>query len=119
MPPVAKTPIPARTASVAVAATVVAPVARRAITTDRSRALHLTTSSSVAITSSPSRSSPIRTIPSTIATVAGVAPSSRTISSTARATSRFSGRGRPWAISVLSSATTGRPASSASETSRV
>ena len=44
-PPVANTPIPARTASVAVAATVVAPVARRAITTARSRALHLATSS--------------------------------------------------------------------------
>ena len=110
--------IPARAASVAVAATVVAPVARRAITTARSRALHLATSSP-AIASSPSRSSPIRTIPSTTAIVAGTAPSSRTTSSAATATSRFSGRGSPWAMIVLSSATTGRPSSSASVTSRV
>ena len=115
----ANTLIPARTASVAVAATVVAPVARRAITTARSRALHLATSSPAAIVSIPASSSPIRTIPSTIAIVAGTAPSSRTASSIPCATWRFSGRGRPWAISVLSSATTGRPASSASETSRV
>ena len=110
----ANTPMPARTASVAVAATVVAPVARRAMTTGRSRALHLATSSSADRARAPRRSSPIRTIPSTIAIVAGTAPSSRTAASIMRAISTFSGRGSPWAISVLSSATTGRPSSSAS-----
>jgi hypothetical protein len=61
----------------------------------------------------------MRTMPSTTAIVAGTAPSSRTMFSIARAISTFSGRGSPWAISVLSSATTGRPSSSALETSRV
>ena len=44
------------------------------------------------------------------ATVAGTAPASRTAASDASATSRFWGYGRPWLISVDSSATTGRPA---------
>jgi hypothetical protein len=51
--------------------------------------------------------------------VAGTAPSSRTTSSMARAISTFSGRGSPWEMIVLSSATTGRPPSSASVISRV
>ena len=42
--------------------------------------------------------------------VAGTAPAARTVCSISRATRRLSGRGRPWEMIVLSSATTGRPA---------
>ena len=49
--------------------------------------------------------------------VAGTAPPARTAASTSSAAARLSGRGSPWASSVLSSATTGRPALSASATS--
>ena len=52
-----------------------------------------------------------------MAMVAGVAPCSRTIDSTSRATSRFDGRGSPWLIIVDSSATTGFPAARAAATS--
>ena len=52
-----------------------------------------------------------------MATVAGTAPVvSRTAASDAVATSRFWGYGKPWLISVDSSATTGRPAASAAAT---
>ena len=44
-----------------------------------------------------------------MATVAGTAPASRTAASDARATAMLSGYGRPWLISVDSSATTGSP----------
>ena len=48
--------------------------------------------------------------PARTATVAGTAPGiSRTAASEAAATSRFCGYGRPWLMSVDSSATTGRP----------
>ena len=70
-------------------------------------------SSPSASASSAGPSSPIRTAPSTTAIVAGTAPSRRTTSSSSRATSRLRPRGSPWAISVLSSATTGTPAASA------
>ena len=42
---------------------------------------------------------------------------SRTVASISRATRRLSGRGSPWAMIVLSSATTGLPAASAASTS--
>ena len=71
----------------------------------------------VASASSAASSSPTRSRPSWIATVAGTRPASRTAASDARATSRFAGYGRPWLISVDSSATTGRPSASASATS--
>src|SRR5262249_22681053 len=61
--------------------------------------------------------SPTCTTPSSTATVAGTAPVARTTSSTCRATSRLSGRGRPWLMIVDSRATTGRPAASADPTS--
>ena len=55
----------------------------------------------------------MRITPSITAIVAGTAPASRTAASTARAVSRFSGQGRPWAITVDSSPTTARPVASA------
>ena len=116
-PPVANTRMPARAARCDVAATVVARPRRaperarghgrriwpprprrRAPRADRPRA----------------RSS---TSPARIAIVAGTAPRSRTMASISRATRRLSGRGRPWAMIVLSSATTGRPSSRAARTS--
>ena len=105
----ANTPIPARTASREVAATVVAPCAPRAAAGARSRTPHLTTSPRAAIASSAASSSPIRTSPSTSAIVAGTAPAARTAASISRATPRLRGRGSPWEMIVLSSATTGRP----------
>src|SRR3546814_3948106 len=45
--------------------------------------------------------------------VAGTAPPARTIASTPRAVSTLRGKGMPWAMIVLSRATTGRPAASA------
>src|SRR4029078_7227060 len=66
---------------------------------------------------SASSSSPTVTSPPMTAIVAGTAPCERTASSISRATRRLSGRGSPWAMIVLSSATTGRPPASASATS--
>ena len=66
-------------------------------------------SSRVAIASSAASSSPIRTVPSSSAIVAGTAPAARTASSSSRAIRALSGRGRPWAMIVDSSATTGPP----------
>ena len=51
--------------------------------------------------------------------VAGTAPPSRMIRSTSVAIATFCGYGMPWLMIVLSSATTGRPAASASRTSSV
>src|SRR5262249_43560168 len=51
------------------------------------------------------------------ATVAGTAPPSRTACSNSRASTALSGRGRPWLMIVLSSATTARPSARASATS--
>ena len=59
----------------------------------------------------------MRASPATTAIVAGTAPAARTSASSSRATSRLRGRGSPWLISVLSSATTGRPPATASATS--
>jgi len=77
----------------------------------------LITPSRRAIADSAASSSPIRTAPATTAIVAGTAPAARTAASASRATRRLSGAGSPCAISVLSSATTPRPARSASATS--
>ena len=77
----------------------------------------MTTSSDSAIASSASSSSPTRTSPPTTAMVAGTAPAERTAASNSRATRRLSGRGSPWLMIVLSRATTGPPAASASRTS--
>ena len=64
--------------------------------------------------SSAASSSPTRTSPPRIAIVAGTAPrGAHRRPRSPRATRRLSGRGSPWAMIVLSSATTGRPASSA------
>ena len=72
----------------------------------------------VASASRASASSPTSSRPSRIATVAGTAPAvSRTAASDASATSRFCGYGKPWLISVDSSATTGRPSARAAATS--
>src|SRR5215210_6902782 len=49
--------------------------------------------------------------------VAGTPPSRRTRTSTSRASSRLSGYGKPWAMSVDSKATTGVPRLRASATS--
>src|SRR4051812_9601028 len=100
-----------------VAATVVAPATPRASAGARSRTPHLTTPSVSASASSAAASSPTRTEPASSAIVAGTAPPARTAASISRATRRLSGRGSPWAMIVLSSATTGRPASSAACTS--
>ncbi len=116
-PPVANTRIPARSARCEVAATVVAPSPLRATTGARSRTPHLATPSVFASASSAASSRPTRTSPPRIAIVAGTAPCSRTTPSISRATRRLSGRGSPWAMIVLSSATTGRPSSRAVRTS--
>ena len=84
---------------------------------ERSRRDTFITVSAVASSSSSSSSRPMRIRPSAMAMVAGTAPSSRTAASSARAVSRLRGRGRPWAISVLSRATIGRPALRAAATS--
>ena len=109
--------MPALAARWAVAATVVAPWPPRAATGARSRTPHLATDSPAAIASRPTSSSPMQARPLTTATVAGTAPPALTAASTSRATSRLRGRGSPWLIRVLSSATTGRPPAMASATS--
>ena len=111
MPPVAKTRIPAAWAAIIVAETVVAaqpPPASAAARLGRA-ALRTEPAGAVASASRPASSRPTSSRPSRIATVAGTAPDSRTAASDAVATSRFCGYGRPWLISVDSSATTGRP----------
>ena len=116
-PPVANTLMPARAARCAVAATVVPPHPPRAASGARSRTPHFSTSSRSATAASASSSSPTRASPATIAMVAGSAPPARTSASAWRAISRLRGRGSPCVMIVLSSATTGLPAASASATS--
>ena len=69
------------------------------------------------MTSRSASDRPTFSLPPMMAMVAGTAPSARTTASTFAAKSRFSGQGIPWLRMVLSSATTGAPASSASRTS--
>ncbi len=116
-PPVANTRIPASAARCEVEATVVAAEPPRAITGARSRTPAFANSPPSASASSAASSSPTRATPSTTAIVAGTAPPARTTASSSRATSRLRPRGSPWAISVLSSATTGSPDERAPETS--
>ena len=61
--------------------------------------------------------SPTRTVPSTMPIVAGTAPAARTRSSAARAAAGPRPPENPCETSVVSRATTGRPARSASATS--
>ena len=109
MPPVAKRRMPARWASIIVAATVVAAVRRCATATARSRRLAFSTSSLWARLRSSSSVRPTVGRPSSTAMVAGTAPSVADRRLGRCAVSRFSGQGRPWAISVDSRATTGSP----------
>ena len=97
--------------------TVVAPLRPSARATGRSRTASLSRSGSAHTRSTCPEVRPTCGTPSRTAIVAGTAPPARTASSTWSAAVRFSGRGRPCASSVLSSATTGRPAASASATS--
>ncbi len=112
MPPVAKTRIPAAWAAIIVADTVVAAQPPPASAAARLGRAAFRTDRPVPSPAPPGRpsSSPTRIRPSRMAIVAGTAPASRTAASDARATSRFCGYGRPWLMSVDSSATTGRPA---------
>ena len=120
IPPVANTRIPAACAAIIVAETVVAaqPPSLSATAIVGRAALRTEPAGAVANASSDSASSPTSSRPSRIATVAGTAPSvSRTAASDASATSRFCGYGKPWLMSVDSSATTGRPSARAEATS--
>ena len=77
----------------------------------------LRTVRSSASRASSASSAPTTAWPSAIAIVAGVEPSPRTSSSSARAAARFCGRGKPCAMTVDSSATTGPCAARAAATS--
>ena len=115
-PPVANTRMPALAASTDVAATVVPAVRFPAIAMPRSRLLTFTTDSSRAMRSRSESARPMADTPSTTAIVAGVTPASVSSASNDLAAARFPGRGRPCEMIVDSSATTGRPASSAART---
>jgi hypothetical protein len=117
MPPVANTRTPAACDSVIVALTVVAAIFPRPMAAPRSRRLVFSTPVASANSASCASVSPTVGTPFQMATVAGVAPPARTTVSHSRATCRLTGRGSPWAMSVDSSATTGRPRRSASATS--
>mmetsp|Transcript_28218 Transcript_28218/g.76481 ORF Transcript_28218/g.76481 Transcript_28218/m.76481 type:complete len:282 (+) Transcript_28218:615-1460(+) len=141
MPPVTKVAIPARCASFMVDATVVAPhcagsvlvlaplpaeaaeaaAAAAAAPTmmGRSRVEHFCarpSSPALARSSNSLSEMPTRQTPFLTATVAGTTPFSSRICSTSLASSRFSGKGMPWATMVLSSAQTGRPSATARKT---
>ena len=109
--------MPARAAAIIVAATVVAPSRPVAAAKARSRRLTFITPDAVASLSTSSDASPTVRVPAMTPTKAGSAPPSRTARSSPAATSSDLGRGKPWAIAVVSSATTGAPAASAERTS--
>ncbi len=117
MPPVANTRTPAACARAFVALTVVAAIFPKPMAAPRSRRLAFSTPVVSASSASWASVSPTVGTPFQIATVAGVAPPARTTASHSRATCKLTGRGSPWAMSVDSSATTGRPRRSASATS--
>jgi hypothetical protein len=100
--------MPARWARRTVAATVVEPERPAAAMAARLPRFSFTTSGARASRSRSSAASPTRISPPRTPMVAGHAPFSRTASSSAAATRRPSGCGRPWVTSVVSSATTGR-----------
>ena len=119
MPPVAKTEIPAACAAIIVADTVVAaqpPSASAAARLGRA-AFRTDPAGAVARAISAASSRPTSNRPAWTATVAGTAPDARTAASDAVATARFCGYGRPWLMSVDSSATTGRRSARAAATS--
>ena len=92
MPPVAKTAMPANSAAIMVAATVVAPVCPLAMTEAISRRLTFVTGTSPEAKRCNSRSDrPMVRRPSMMAMVAGTAPSARMMASKLRAVSLFSG----------------------------
>ena len=121
IPPVANSPMPARCARIIVADTVVAPSAGACAPPDmaagRLRRDSFSTPDAVASRAMTSASRPTCGMPSSTAVVAGTAPALRTAASASPATSIFSGCGRPWLISVDSSATSGVPAFCALRTS--
>jgi hypothetical protein len=113
---VAKKWMPLRAAMAAVAATVVAPSTPAVAATGRSRTDSFSTPSAVASRVSSSSSRPTTISPPITPIVAGCAPLSRTVCSMSRATARLRGRGSPWEMIVLSSATTGQCSDSAVRT---
>ena len=117
MPPVAKTLMPASAAASIVAATVVPPVRPAEMAKARSARESFIAPEDFASSASSGADSPIFSRPFRMAIVAGTAPSSRMIASTFAAMSAFAGKGMPWVMMVDSSATTGLPPRSASETS--
>ena len=117
MPPVANTRIPAACASAIVAETVVAACCFSPTAAPRSRRLAFRTPGACARSSICASERPTVGTPCRTAIVAGTAPAARTAVSDSRAVSRFTGHGNPWAMSVDSSATTGRPAATANRTS--
>src|SRR5215204_4489061 len=115
IPPVPMNRSPTVRATASVPPTVVAPTARWATAAARSRGPSLRALAPKRPSSCSSR--PTRTSPSSTPIVAGVAPASRTRRSLSSPTAIPSPGGKPWAISVVSSATIGRPSSSAVRTS--
>lgn len=107
MPPVAKTWTPALRARNSVAETVVPPSPRVLPRIGRSRRLHFRTSEAFASRSISSSPSPSLASPRTTPATRGSAPPARTAAIISRITSRFTGRGSPWVITVLSNATGG------------
>ena len=107
MPPVASTRIPSARATASVPPTVVAPTAPCATAAARSRGPTFRASASKRPSSSAVR--PTRTSPSSTPTVAGTAPAARTCRSDSSPTATPSPGGKPWATSVVSSATTAPP----------
>ena len=93
MPPVANTRIPAASAAIIVAATVVAPHSPDAIASPRlgRETLRTLPFGAVARASRSAPESPTRSRPPLSATVAGTAPEDRTAASDAVATSTFCG----------------------------
>ena len=117
IPPVAATPIPARCAAQIVALTVVAPSDPAATATGTSRRATFVAAPGSKKRASSAGSRPTRTAPSTTAVQAGTAPASSIAADIEEAQARFSGCGRPCPITLVSSATTGRPAATAIATS--
>src|SRR5690606_39220274 len=85
--------------------------------TARSRTDSFATPGVVASSATSSALRPTTTVPAIMPMVAGTAPCDRTVCSIRSATSTLRGLGSPWAISVLSRATTAPPPRRASATS--
>ena len=115
IPPVPRNLMPTPRATASTPPTVVAPTSPATAQAARSRGPHLRASGTKRASSSSVRPTWIR--PSSTPIVAGTAPASRIARSLARPTSTPVGAGKPCATRVVSSATTGRPSSSAARTS--